>query len=617
MAIEFGKGIRGFLGRIPTINYQYTPIPFREMLLAGQLADRAQQRNFQTRENLNKFYNKPLLPKAQQVYDQKAADINTRIDDYMQSGGNLSGMGSMLQGMVFDAGNDRDYITEATNPGVRNKYITTLKQKVEPDLIPYYLGLSDEENLNSPLGSVYNPVMNYSTLKEKDFTSDLYSVASKLKAEEFKQRVEDDGLQSIVTTNTGVSEQQLKNAMIGHYNANMYLQDYANVKSNVLGTDAEAFVTSKIDEIARNLSRAAKIEEGKRTEIPGQGASADNPFTFTGATFNVDSKAYFGDDKAQNILKNFSMTSQDMDLSDKIATGSILRLAMDNAGLTEQDLIRIQSGETQTYSVQGKYGPIEAAGVAKESKDARFKKALDEVFKNSTVTPEYAMYNSGSTNRKQKAAIEALNAAVDYTEILTLDQIKDGNRWEPVTDQTDYDVSKMKIEGISTRPYYNAATKQHFVKVQGKLGEGKDSKVVEGSIPLQSLLKYNQGLGAIYGSQTMIDASKLMIKGQSISGKTFKEATDIIRSNPELFMKSEEDIETLLNSRAWQDTKNMYGIVAKEDGSFSLVLIDPAGQPIPNQPGDVTLNSKSLTELSMYIDAILNTAKKLENVQNK
>ena len=36
--IDYGKGIRGFLGRMPDIDYQYTPIPFQEMLALGKMS---------------------------------------------------------------------------------------------------------------------------------------------------------------------------------------------------------------------------------------------------------------------------------------------------------------------------------------------------------------------------------------------------------------------------------------------------------------------------------------------------------------------------------------------------------------------------------------------------
>ena len=71
MAIDFGKGIRGFLGRVPTINYQYTPIPFREMLAAGQLATQQENNNLKLMGQVNQLYNKPLLPRDREIFDEK------------------------------------------------------------------------------------------------------------------------------------------------------------------------------------------------------------------------------------------------------------------------------------------------------------------------------------------------------------------------------------------------------------------------------------------------------------------------------------------------------------------------------------------------------------------
>ena len=71
MAIKYDKGIRGFLGRVPAINYQYTPMPFNEMLAMGQLADRKAQQNLQLQSGINQLYNQPLLDKDREVYDSK------------------------------------------------------------------------------------------------------------------------------------------------------------------------------------------------------------------------------------------------------------------------------------------------------------------------------------------------------------------------------------------------------------------------------------------------------------------------------------------------------------------------------------------------------------------
>lgn len=51
--IDYGKGIRGFLGRMPDIDFQYTPIPFQEMLALGKLSmqkDMLTQRNAAAKE---------------------------------------------------------------------------------------------------------------------------------------------------------------------------------------------------------------------------------------------------------------------------------------------------------------------------------------------------------------------------------------------------------------------------------------------------------------------------------------------------------------------------------------------------------------------------------------
>jgi hypothetical protein len=99
--IDYGKGIRGFLGRMPDIDYQYTPIPFQEMLALGNMSmqkDMLDQRSAQGKQqeilNLYKTISDSGKGAAPGLEDELQAEISpylARIEEAVDAtGGDLS-----------------------------------------------------------------------------------------------------------------------------------------------------------------------------------------------------------------------------------------------------------------------------------------------------------------------------------------------------------------------------------------------------------------------------------------------------------------------------------------------------------------------------------------------
>ena len=605
MAIDFGKGIRGFLGRVPTINYQYTPIPFREMLLAGQLADRAQQRNTLLKDDVNKLYRQNLLPKARNVYDQKFDAFNQRVGDYItQNGSNLSGLSGILNEEAFNIQNDRTLLTETNNYKTREDYINTLQQKVtDPDLRPYYLNVSDAQYGQTELGTDYIPMLDYSRLDEKKLMDELYTVAGKLKSETFIDRIDDQGTQTIQTTKTGVSADDIRSTLYNHINESKSLTRYIRDKAAALGVTGQEYIDGKVNNIAAQLEQRGDIALGKTTADPLAGSSSDNRYTFTGSIFNVDTENILGTGKAQNIIQNFENSKVNMDLAERVSKASMIDNITRNAGLSKKDLETIEKNSVETL-VNSKvpenismltagegFKPITGLRreVTKETPHYKFEKAAEEYFKNATIIPQYALFADKTTTPKQKAAINALNATENYQSLLNIDQVKSGNKWEDASNKTFDNVQDMNIDAISTRPYYDTATGQTFTKVMGSFKDGKDTKIFEGTLPTTSVLGVNSGLNAIHGTPAMIEASRLMFKGQTVSGKTFENYTkQLAEKDPNL-------ADVLSN--------NVLGARMNEDGTHSIVIVNKTnGNLVAPLTDEQLTNVKTLTELIRNLD---------------
>tara|TARA_R100000951_G_scaffold29079_2_gene24959 strand:- start:15319 stop:17175 length:1857 start_codon:yes stop_codon:yes gene_type:complete len=618
MAIKYGKGIRGFLGKTPAIDYEYTPIPFREMLAMGQLADRKAQQNMQLQSSINQLYNQPLLKKDQEVYDAKFQQFNNQVGDLIgKSGGSLSS-GELTRNLTqqyYDIINDRDYLNAVNAFKQHEKYQTKVMNSVkDPDLRQYYINQSLDQYEQDPAGSMYTPNMNFSTLNETDFDSKLYSVASKLKADKITQLSEDGDLQQTIKTET-LTPQEIYNSLVSYMNSNSNMQSYAGDKAAVLGIEYEDFLKGKFQNIANDLA-IGNISESKKTQTP-LGSTSTTPYTFTGYAFNVPAEEILGFDddmKVKNFVNNL-VTNQEALQSNSPADYSIkrsmLNTIMEKEGLTPEDMegiisgssyednrpfVEVPSGFGTTRRVrQGQLPPRE------ERPQGRFETGLENLLQNATVIPEIAMYNSKSIKPTQTRAIEALNTSIDYVPSLTVNQIMNKAReWEPAGEQKDYDFSQLTIEGISTRPYFDPSKNESIVKVMGKIGE--DNQVFEGDLPVSVLAKVNRDLGAIYDSPTMRDASRLMIEGTSVTGKTFEKATQYLR---------EQD--AFKNDNYLQDPNNVFSIVLKENGKFSVVLTDKnTTQVIPGQTGEYTREYGTLTEAAAYIDSLVIASLKTE-----
>ena len=276
MAIKYDKGIRGFLGRVPAINYQYTPMPFREMLAMGQLADRKAQQNLQLQSSINQLYNQPLLDKDKEVYDAKFDIFRENVAGMVnESGGNLSS-GNMTRELTktyYDIINDRGYINAVNAFKQHQKLQTKIMNSVEPDLRGLYLKRSLDAYEAQPQGSLYNPDMSFSTMTETQFDSSLSTVANQMKARRVKELQQQGDYQYTVET-VQLDPEDVAKALANHVTANSNLQTYVRDKAEALGIDPVTFLNDKILNVANRrlqddflMSRLTKIPGSKEQNL--------------------------------------------------------------------------------------------------------------------------------------------------------------------------------------------------------------------------------------------------------------------------------------------------------------------------------------------------------------
>ena len=411
MAVEFGKGIRGFLGRIPTVDYQYTPTPFREMLAMGQLAGQKEATNMKLMGEVNKLYNQPMLPKDQAVFDAKADNYNRQIGELInQSGGSLSNrnISNTLTQSYYDIVNDRDYANAINSYKEHEKLQLKIQNNVnDPDLRTSYINQSYANYENSPVGAPYNTLMEFSTMSELDFDKTLDGIATDLKATKIQKLQQENGMQATVKT-VELDPQDIYDTLVANFEANNNLIRYAADKTTALGVDPQEWLKTKFENTA-NKFRQNDLAISKTTEIAG----------FENSIPKMDLEGAIVPSRIEDALGNYEdagNTLLTLPLSkgykDAASIRSIYNVVAEQAGISEEELNSLQEGETTTIRDE----MVRLQNLIQETEDG--------FVLNAEIDPRFLNPSSGRQNFSINIEAETLEEAQKSVQNAMLDQEK-------------------------------------------------------------------------------------------------------------------------------------------------------------------------------------------------
>ena len=411
MAVEFGKGIRGFLGRIPTVDYQYTPTPFREMLAMGQLAGQKEATNMKLMGEVNKLYNQPMLPKDQAVFDAKADNYNRQIGELInQSGGSLSNrnISNTLTQSYYDIVNDRDYANAINAYKEHEKLQLKIQNNVnDPDLRTSYINQSYANYENSPVGAPYNTLMEFSTMSELDFDKTLDGIATDLKATKIQKLQQENGMQATVKT-VELDPQDIYDTLVANFEANNNLIRYAADKTTALGVDPQEWLKTKFENTA-NKFRQNDLAISKTTEIAG----------FENSIPKMDLEGAIVPSRIEDALGNYEdagNTLLTLPLSkgykDAASIRSIYNVVAEQAGISEEELNSLQEGETTTIRDE----MVRLQNLIQETEDG--------FVLNAEIDPRFLNPSSGRQNFSINIEAETLEEAQKSVQNAMLDQEK-------------------------------------------------------------------------------------------------------------------------------------------------------------------------------------------------
>jgi len=300
MAIKYGKGLRGALGRMKDVEQQYVGLPYKEMMAGNLMRQASYDKGQETIDTIDSLYNQPVLQKDRDLLQRSEEAFNDNLSKQIESvGGDLGKLTGFL---------NSEFRQVAKNP----IYSRALQNKKDFD--EYYTQVMDA-SIDQPMKNFYiNKALNnyqgadqgmfrgqpFSEVTAQDIQKDLAAQAKNLYSTAPKQEREIDVLVNETTgessTNPEVIEQYLANPIEGYsikkqqvtrtqrtpkeiqeslfgYADNAYgssIQDMAEA----MGIDPNVYMQSIVNPLAKTFFRN-DISMGQMYNTPSSSGGSD------------------------------------------------------------------------------------------------------------------------------------------------------------------------------------------------------------------------------------------------------------------------------------------------------------------------------------------------------
>tara|TARA_R110002012_G_scaffold88427_1_gene217873 strand:- start:17108 stop:19273 length:2166 start_codon:yes stop_codon:yes gene_type:complete len=186
MAIKYGKGLRGALGRMRDIESQYVGLPYKEMMTGNLMRQAAYDKSEETLDNISSLYDEQFIEKDQAILDQQRTGIEEEIGSMVDGvGGDLGKLTGKFSNLYRKMSSDRTYLNAKAQQNVRNEYIKDLRKlKLDQGMAQYYLDRSDNEYEGADKD--YYVGLNPTNLTEAKLKKGLYDKAKAMKTTDSK-----------------------------------------------------------------------------------------------------------------------------------------------------------------------------------------------------------------------------------------------------------------------------------------------------------------------------------------------------------------------------------------------------------------------------------------------
>ena len=328
MAIKYGKGLRGALGRMKDVEQQYVGLPYKEMMAGNLMRQASYDKGQETIDTIDSLYNQPVLQKDRDLLQRSEEDFNDNLSKQIESvGGDLGKLTGFL---------NSEFRQVAKNP----TYSRAIQSKKNFD--EYYTQVMDA-SIDQPMKNFYiNKALNnyqgadqgvfrgqpFSEVTAQDIQKDLAAQAKNLYSTAPKQEREIDVLVNETTgesyTNPEVIEQYLANPIEG----------YSIKKQQVTRTQR----TPK--EIQESLFGYADNAYGSSIQDMAEAMGID-PNVYLQSIVNPLAKTFFRNDISMGQMYNTPSSSSGSDKDEESGKDLSLRrgigLPIENKGLAMLD----------------------------------------------------------------------------------------------------------------------------------------------------------------------------------------------------------------------------------------------------------------------------------------
>jgi hypothetical protein len=341
MGIKSGKGLSGALGSMRDMNYQYVPLPYKEMMAGNLMRQQSYDEAEDSIDTISDLYNEQVMDQDRESLQKKEDTFNSELDAEMQSvGGDLGKLAGFLRNQYRGVTRDKTYGRSVQSKTAYDAYYKDLMEAdIDPEMKAYKLKHSKANYLGAEK-EVFRGT-SYVDMNQTDLDTAMRKVAKGLPDEKTKEQVPvlintDTGLEFEVdkdgkyigaTKDNSKWEHQaysrtfkdptkIANALNGAIANNStyasYIQDLFRAQNNGKDPSAEdlnSFVqdmsTRYAEEYMKNDSSFGKI--GNTSRSGGKGKKGDNDFvkfTVPGATTSIENQHFLvGRDQDGNAMK--------------------------------------------------------------------------------------------------------------------------------------------------------------------------------------------------------------------------------------------------------------------------------------------------------------------------
>lgn len=210
MAIKYGKGLRGALGRMPNVGYEYVPLPYKEMLTGNLMRQAAYDKGQETIDNIDSLYDKPVLSEDQDILQAQEDQFDSDLKEQMDAvGGDLGKLTGFLSSRFKQAASNTTYRNALQSKVAYDKYYTEL---MEADIDPQIKQLKMRQSKANYLGAdkgIFKGA-SYIDMNQIDFDKRMREIANAVPLTKTTRQVE-------VLVNTKTGRKYTKSDDIGYY----------------------------------------------------------------------------------------------------------------------------------------------------------------------------------------------------------------------------------------------------------------------------------------------------------------------------------------------------------------------------------------------------------------